>query len=56
MLGVGHTTRVKSLPDIPAIAETVPGFMNTGWWGVLAPAGTPKDIVQLLKQPSTKRW
>jgi tripartite-type tricarboxylate transporter receptor subunit TctC len=48
MLGVGHPTRVKSLPDLPAIAETVPGFTNTGWWGVLAPAGTPKQIVQLL--------
>jgi tripartite-type tricarboxylate transporter receptor subunit TctC len=48
MLGVGHPTRVNSLPDLPAIAETVPGFTNTGWWGVLAPAGTPKQIVQLL--------
>jgi tripartite-type tricarboxylate transporter receptor subunit TctC len=48
MLGVGHPTRVKSLPDVPAIVETVPGFNNTGWWGVLAPAGTPKPIVQLL--------
>lgn len=48
MLGVGHPTRVKSLPDVPTIAETVPGFMNTGWWGILAPAGTPKQIVQLL--------
>jgi tripartite-type tricarboxylate transporter receptor subunit TctC len=48
MIGVGHPTRVDSLPGIPAIAETVPGFVNTGWWGVLAPAGTPKDIVHLL--------
>jgi tripartite-type tricarboxylate transporter receptor subunit TctC len=50
MLGVGHPTRVKSLPDVPAINETVPGFVNTGWWGVLAPAGTPKQIVQLLNR------
>jgi tripartite-type tricarboxylate transporter receptor subunit TctC len=48
MLGVGHPTRVRSLPDLPAIAETVPGFTNTGWWGVLAPAGTSKDIISLL--------
>jgi|SoiMethySBSTD1v2_1073268.scaffolds.fasta_scaffold31523_6 tripartite-type tricarboxylate transporter receptor subunit TctC len=50
MLGVGHPTRVKSLPDVPAINETVPGFINTGWWGVHAPAGTPKEIVQLLNK------
>jgi len=54
MLGVGHPTRVKLLPDIPAIAETVPGFVNTGWWGILAPAGTPKDIIQLLNATVNK--
>ncbi len=54
MLGVGHPTRLKLLPDVPAIAETVPGFMNTGWWGVLAPAGTPKEIVQLLNATINK--
>jgi tripartite-type tricarboxylate transporter receptor subunit TctC len=54
MIGVGHPTRVDSLPGIPAVAETVPGFVNTGWWGVLAPAGTPKDIVQLLNKVVNK--
>ena len=54
MLGVGHPTRVKSVPDVPAIAETVPGFTNTGWWGVLAPAGTPKEIVRLLNATVNK--
>ncbi len=54
MLGVGHPTRVKSVPDVPAIAETVPGFTNTGWWGVLAPAGTPKEIVRLLNAAVNK--
>jgi tripartite-type tricarboxylate transporter receptor subunit TctC len=48
MIGVGHTARSKLMPDVPAIAETVPGFMNTGWWGVLAPAGTPREIVRTL--------
>jgi tripartite-type tricarboxylate transporter receptor subunit TctC len=48
MLGVGHSTRIKELPGIPAINETVPGFYNTGWWGVLAPAGTPKAIIDRL--------
>ena len=54
MLGVGHATRVTSLPDVPAIVETVPGFNNTGWWGVLAPAGTPKSVVQLLNATVNK--
>lgn len=48
VLGVGHITRLKSAPDIPTIAETVPGFSNTGWWGLVAPAGTPKAIVAKL--------
>jgi tripartite-type tricarboxylate transporter receptor subunit TctC len=48
MIGVGHPTRTTLMPDVPAIAETVPGFVNTGWWGVLAPRGTPKEIVRLL--------
>jgi len=48
ILGVGHTQRLKAYPDIPAIAETVPGYYNTGWWGIVAPAGTPKSIVDRL--------
>jgi tripartite-type tricarboxylate transporter receptor subunit TctC len=54
MLGVGHPTRLKSLPDVPAINETVPGFINTGWWGVAAAAGTPKEIVQRLNAAVNK--
>jgi tripartite-type tricarboxylate transporter receptor subunit TctC len=48
ILGVGHPQRLKAYPDIPAIAETVPGYYNTGWWGIVAPAGTPKEIVARL--------
>ena len=48
ILGVGHSQRLKSHPDIPAIVETVPGYYNTGWWGIVAPAGTPKPIVEKL--------
>jgi tripartite-type tricarboxylate transporter receptor subunit TctC len=48
ILGVGHPQRLKAYPDIPAIAETVPGYYNTGWWGIAAPAGTPKGIVNPL--------
>jgi tripartite-type tricarboxylate transporter receptor subunit TctC len=48
ILGVGHPQRLKAYPEIPAIAETVPGYYNTGWWGIVAPAGTPKEIVARL--------
>jgi len=48
ILGVGHPQRLKAYPDIPAIAETIPGYYNTGWWGIAAPAGTSKAIVERL--------
>jgi tripartite-type tricarboxylate transporter receptor subunit TctC len=45
MLGVGAPKRIPQLPDIPAIAETVPGYEAFSWFGLFAPAATPKDIV-----------
>ena len=48
IIGIGHTERLKSLPDIPTIAETVPGYYNTGWWGIVAPARTPPALVTRL--------
>jgi tripartite-type tricarboxylate transporter receptor subunit TctC len=48
VVGVGHTQRIKAYPEIPLISETVPGYYNTGWWGIAAPAGTSKAIVQRL--------
>jgi tripartite-type tricarboxylate transporter receptor subunit TctC len=48
ILGVGHQARLKAYPEFPTIAETVPGYYNTGWWGIVAPAGTPKEIIVRL--------
>jgi tripartite-type tricarboxylate transporter receptor subunit TctC len=48
ILAVGHQQRLKAYPDIPAVAETIPGYYNTGWWGIVAPAGTSKAIVDRL--------
>lgn len=45
-LGVTSKERVRQLPDVPAVAETVPGFENLGWFGLVAPAGTPAAIVK----------
>ena len=44
-IAMGHPKRVKSWPEVPAVAETLPGFNNTTWYGLLAPAGTPKAII-----------
>lgn len=54
ILGVGHTQRLKTYPDIPTIAETIPGYYNTGWWGIAAPAGTSKAIVVKLNEIMNK--
>jgi tripartite-type tricarboxylate transporter receptor subunit TctC len=45
-LGVTSTTEFAQLPGVPPIAKTLPGFENTGWFGIVAPTGTPKEIIQ----------
>jgi len=45
-IAIGHPTRLAALPDVPAIAETYPGFNNTTWYGFLGPAGTPAHVVK----------
>jgi tripartite-type tricarboxylate transporter receptor subunit TctC len=47
-LGVSTKTRLPAFPDIPPIAETVPGFDAASWQMIVAPAGTPKPIVAKL--------
>ncbi|MGV3634206.1 MAG: Bug family tripartite tricarboxylate transporter substrate binding protein [Pseudorhodoplanes sp.] len=47
-LATASTNRLSAVPDIPAVAETLPGFDFSGWFMVMAPAGTPADIVQKL--------
>lgn len=49
-LGVTTTRRSRSMPDLPAIGELVPGFAADGWSGIWAPAGTPKEIISRLNQ------
>jgi tripartite-type tricarboxylate transporter receptor subunit TctC len=51
-LGVTGPKRSKALPDVPAIAETLPGFDITAWYGFLAPAGTPREIVKKIHDDS----
>ena len=47
-LGVTSAKRTQLAPDLPTIAETVPGFEVVGWYGLLAPARTPGEIVARL--------
>jgi tripartite-type tricarboxylate transporter receptor subunit TctC len=50
-LGVTSAKRVAKLPDVPTVAESaLPGYEASVWYGVVAPAGTPRDIVQRLNQ------
>ena len=47
-LGVSTAKRAAAMPQVPAIAETLPGYEVLNWWGVLAPTGTPSAIVTRL--------
>ncbi len=47
-LGVTAPKRLATLPDVPAIAEAVPGYEANGWYGFAAPKGTPPEIVEKL--------
>jgi tripartite-type tricarboxylate transporter receptor subunit TctC len=49
-IGVTTKTRNKLLPDVPAIADSVPGYTVTGWLGIGAPKGTPAEIVDRLNK------
>ncbi len=53
---IGVTSKERSFlkPDVPAIAESLPGFEATSWTGFFAPAGTPRDIVVRLSQETQK--
>ena len=54
VLGVVNPKRLPALPDAPTIGETIKGFGATPWYGVFAPAGTPKHIVTLLNAEIAK--
>ena len=49
-LAVTTTTRSEALPDVPPLAQTVPGYEASAWFGMAVPAGTPRDIVETLNR------
>ena len=63
--GIAVTSEQRSAlaPELPAVAETIPGFQFDSWWGLVAPAKTPNDIImklngqllQIVKMPDVKQ-
>ena len=53
-LGVTTARRTPALPDVPAIGEIVPGYEATQWFGMLAPAGTPRTIIDRIHQETVR--
>jgi tripartite-type tricarboxylate transporter receptor subunit TctC len=51
-IAVSTDQRAAKLPDLPTVAETLPGFEVNSWYGLMAPAHTPKPIVDRLSQES----
>ena len=49
-LAVTSTTRSQAMPELPTVADVLPGYEASAWYGIAAPAGTPADIVERLNQ------
>ena len=54
VLGVINPKRLPALPDVPTIGETIKGFGTTPWYGMFAPAGTPKNILLQIQNDVAK--
>ena len=63
-IAISTLKRSPSAPDIPAVAETLPGFELNSWYGMMAPAGTPRpiierlnhELVRALQMPDVVEW
>jgi tripartite-type tricarboxylate transporter receptor subunit TctC len=53
-LAIGGATRAAALPNVPTVAETLPGFESTSWQGYFVPANTPREVVQLLARETAR--
>jgi tripartite-type tricarboxylate transporter receptor subunit TctC len=63
LLGVATERRMSALPDVPTIAETLPGFSSAAWFAVAAPPKTPRaivvkisaDIAEAIRSPDVRK-
>src|SRR5262249_11205536 len=46
--------RNPQLPDVPPVADVLPGFESQGWFGLMAPAGTPRDVIDKTQRDSAR--
>ncbi len=53
-LAITSSKRAQSNPEIPTIGEAIPGYATDTWYGILAPAGTPKEVVARLHAAALK--
>jgi tripartite-type tricarboxylate transporter receptor subunit TctC len=53
-LAVTSPSRSAQLPDVPAASEVLPGFENAGWFGLMAPTGTPREVIDRIQKDSAK--
>jgi tripartite-type tricarboxylate transporter receptor subunit TctC len=53
-LAVTSTARNPQVPDVPAATEVIPGFENAGWFGLMAPTGTPREVLDRIQKDSAK--
>ena len=54
MRGLATTGRRRTLPELPTVSELLPGYEVTQWYGILVPAGVPRDIVERLHREIAK--
>jgi len=53
-IAVTSRERMPQLPDVPSASEVLPGFENAGWFGLMAPAGTPKEVIDRVYRDTAK--
>jgi tripartite-type tricarboxylate transporter receptor subunit TctC len=54
LIAIASPKRVPAMPELPTIAETIPGVEISAWYGLIVPAGTPKDIIARLHAETAK--
>ena len=53
-IAVGSRQRVAQLPDVPTLSETFPGFEQYSWFGILGPAGLPREVVARVHRDTVR--